>query len=193
MIPLEKKRTALLVMDYQLPILSRLGDAATKVLEPTKALLAKARAAKVHVVYVVIGFRPGYPEVNPRNASAAMFMKAGVFVGEPGADLHPLIRPEPGDVIVTKRRVSAFSGSDLELMLRLKGIDTLLLAGISTSGVVLSTLRQAADADYQLVVVRDGCADPDDETHRVLLDKVFVRQATVATAAEVGAALDAST
>jgi len=80
---------------------------------------------------------------------------------------------------VTKRRVSAFAGSDLDVVLRSLEVDHLVLAGISTSGVVLSTVRQAADLDYRLTVLADGCADPDPEVHRVLLDKVFPRQATV--------------
>jgi len=63
-------------------------------------------------------------------------------------------------------------------------VRTLVLAGIATSGVVLSTLRQAADLDYGLVVLRDACADADEEVHRVLLDKVFARQADVLTVDE---------
>ncbi|MGA2932584.1 MAG: isochorismatase family protein, partial [Acidimicrobiales bacterium] len=89
-----------------------------------------------------------------------------------------------GDIVVTKRRVSAFAGSDLDVVLRARGARTLVLAGIATSGVVLSTLRQAADLDYGLVVLRDGCADADEEVHRVLLDKVFARQADVLTVDE---------
>jgi nicotinamidase-related amidase len=77
------------------------------------------------------------------------------------------------------------------MILRAKGIDTLVLAGIATSGVVLSTVRHAADADYGLLVVEDACADRDDEVHRVLTGKVFPRQATVTTTAEVVAALGA--
>ena len=89
--------------------------------------------------------------------------------------------PAPGDVVVTKRRVSAFTGSDLEVVLRAQGIDHLILTGIATSGVVLSTLRQAADLDYRLTVLADCCEDNDPEVHRVLLEKVFPRQATVTT------------
>ena len=80
-----------------------------------------------------------------------------------------------------KRRVSAFSGSDLDVLLRAKQADTLVLAGIATSGVVLSTLRQAADLDFRLVVLSDACADGDAEVHRVLTEKVFPRQAQVTT------------
>ncbi len=84
---------------------------------------------------------------------------------------------------MTKRRVSAFTGSDLEVLLRGLGAGTLVLAGIATSGVVLSTLRQAADMDYRLIVLEDACLDADPEVHRVLTQKVFPRQADVTTVA----------
>jgi nicotinamidase-related amidase len=90
---------------------------------------------------------------------------------------------------VTKRRVSAFTGSDLEVLLRSGGIDSLVLAGIATSGVVLSTLRQAADLDYRLTVLADGCLDADPEVHQVLLQKVFTRQAEVTSIADWTAGL----
>lgn len=91
--------------------------------------------------------------------------------------------------MVTKRRVGAFSTTDLQTVLRARDLTTLILLGVSTSGVVLSTVRWAADADYDLVVVADGCLDGDDEVHRVLTQKVFPRQAQVVSAAEVCAAL----
>jgi nicotinamidase-related amidase len=84
--------------------------------------------------------------------------------------------------IVTKRRVGAFSTTDLETVLQAKQSSHLVLIGMATSGVVLSTVRWAADADYELTVLADGCADADDEVHRVLMQKVFPRQATVITA-----------
>jgi nicotinamidase-related amidase len=87
--------------------------------------------------------------------------------------------------------VSAFAGTDLDLVLRANGIETLILTGIITSGVVLSTLRHAADADYRLLVVGDCCSDRDEEVHRVLLDKVFPQQATITTAAGLARAIGA--
>lgn len=93
---------------------------------------------------------------------------------------------------MVKKRVSAFTGSDLEVLLRSMSVTHLVLTGIATSGVVLSTAREAADRDYQLTVLADGCADADDEVHRVLLSKVFPRQAIVTTAQEWAAILTAS-
>ena len=87
----------------------------------------------------------------------------------------------PGDFIVTKKRVSAFTGSDLEVLLRAIDVKHLVLSGIATGGVVLSTLREAADKDYKITVLSDCCADIDAEVHRVLTTKIFPRQATVIT------------
>jgi nicotinamidase-related amidase len=190
MIPVDPNRTALLVMDFQADIVARLGDKAAPMLARTAGLVAAARTARLPVIYVVVGFRPGYPEVSPRNPSFATVTKSGLFVvTTPGSDIAPAVRPEEGDVIVVKRRVGAFAGTDLEMVLRAKGIDTLVLCGISTSGVVLSTVRHGADADYRLVVVKDCCDDTDDEVHRILTEKILVRQATVTSADEVAAAL----
>jgi nicotinamidase-related amidase len=91
--------------------------------------------------------------------------------------------------VVVKHRVNAFFGTDLEMILRAHDIDTLVLLGHATSGVILSTVRYAADADYRLVVVEDGCADRDAEVHTLLMQRLFPRQATVVSAAAVVQAL----
>jgi nicotinamidase-related amidase len=190
MIQIDKSRAALLVMDFQADIVGMLGDQGPPLLERTAGLIAEARRAKLEVIYVVVGFRPGYPELDQRGPMYAMLAQSGRFiVTTPGADIVPAVRPAEGEHVVVKRRVGAFSGSDLEVLLRAKRIDTLVLAGISTSGVVLSTVRHAADGDYRIVVVKDCCADGDDEVHRVLTEKIFLRQTTVAAATEVIAAL----
>jgi nicotinamidase-related amidase len=77
------------------------------------------------------------------------------------------------DITVTKHRVGTFTGTDLDMILRAKDIDTLILFGIATSGVVLSTVRHAADADYRLIVVKDCCADQDPEVHACLRIRFF--------------------
>lgn len=194
MIAIEPKRTALCVMDFQNDILAMLGDAAASVVERTAGLVAAARTAHISIFYVVIGFRPGYPEANPHNERFAAIAKSGRFVlnAPPGSDVTPALRPQDGDVVVVKHRVSAFAATDFDLVLRAKGIDTLVLSGIATSGVVLSTTRHAADADYRLVVVKDCCADADEEVHRVLTEKVLARQATVVAASEAAAAFSAA-
>lgn len=181
--------TALLIMDVQQGIVDRFGGEPGYLPRLSAAIMA-ARRADLAVIYVVVGFRAGYPEVSPRNKSFAAIAGTGRFTeGDPAREVHPAVAPAPGDVVVTKRRVSAFTGSDLDIVLRGQGIGHLVLAGIATSGVVLSTLRQAADLDYQLTVLTDGCLDPDPEVHRVLLAKVFSRQAEVTSITDWTASL----
>jgi nicotinamidase-related amidase len=186
-VPETSSPSALLVMDVQNSIVERFGDAG--VLERAAAAVAAARAAGVRVIYVRVAFRPGHPEVSPRNKSFAALSESGGFADEHATAIHPAVAPEPGDVVVTKRRVSAFAGSDLDVVLRAGAVEELVLCGIATSGVVLSTLRAAADLDYRLTVLRDACADRDPEVHRVLTDKVFPRQADVVDVADWAAAL----
>jgi nicotinamidase-related amidase len=181
--------TALLIMDVQQGIVDRFGGD-QGYLPRLAAMAEAARAAAIRVIYVTVAFRAGYPEVSQRNKSFATIAGSGRFAdGDPGSAIHPAVAPAPGDLIVTKRRVSAFTGSDLEVVLRAGSIDHLVLAGIATSGVVLSTLRQAADLDYRLTVLADGCLDADLEVHRVLVEKVFPRQADVVRSADWTASL----
>lgn len=184
-------RTALLIMDYENDIVGMLPeDARTAMVEKAGVVLKEARQAKIPVIYVAVRFRSGYPEVNPQNKLFSSLKESGrLLEGTPGADVDPRVAPQPGDIVVTKRRVGAFSTTDLETILRSHNISRLVLFGISTSGVVLSTVRWAADMDYSLVVVSDLCADRDPEVHRVLMDKVFPWQATVVTSREVLKAL----
>src|SRR5262249_46394158 len=173
--------TVLLVMDVQRGIVERLAED-PGYLQRLAGAIAAARGAGVPVVYVTIGFRPGHPRIRGRDR--ALSAAAGFPEGAPAAGLHPAVAPGPGDLVVTKRRVSAFTGSDLDVVLRGLGAGTLVLTGIATSGVVLSTLRQAADLDYGLTVLADACLDADPEVHRVLTEKVFPRQAEVSTVAQ---------
>jgi hypothetical protein len=108
-----------------------------------------------------------------------------LVAGSEGAAIHPAAAAREAEPIVVKHRVSPFVGTDLETLLRANGIDTLVLAGVHTSGVVLSTVCQAGNLDYRLVVVRDCCADPNAEAHAMLLDIVIAKQAAVVTAGGV--------
>jgi nicotinamidase-related amidase len=138
------EHAALLVMDVQEEIVARFGDSA--VLERFARAAAVARANGVLVIYVKVAFRPGCPEVSARNTSFSRFAGSGGFI-ETESRVHPSVAPHPGELEVTKRRVSAFAGSDLDVLLRAREVHTLVLSGIVTSGVVLSTLRAAADLD----------------------------------------------
>lgn len=174
--------TALLVMDVQQGIMNRVTD--PDYTTRAARAVAAARDAGVPVLHVVIGFRAGHRKANDRNKSFGP-LPVDVFTDDdPGTAIHDAVAPRPDEPVITKKRVSAFAGSDLELVLRTHGIDHLVLTGVATGGVVLSTLRQAADLDYRLTVLTDACYDPDPEIHRVLTEKVFPRQADVITIEE---------
>ncbi len=182
---LDPARSALLVMDFQTAIVARYAAGRDALLTATAGVIAASRQRGMRVIYVVVGFREGFPEISPRNATFRRIKESGGIA----SDVHAAVAPAAGEVVVTKHRVGAFTGTDLEMILRANGVDTLVLCGIATSGVVLSTLRHAADADYRIVVVRDCCADADPEVHASLMDKVFPRQATVLGAAELSGRL----
>lgn len=178
---------ALLVMDFQRGIVASHGD--DHVLAHAVEAVTAARVHGLPVLFVRVAFRPGAPEIAVTNrvfGSAAARMKQQP---EEATTIHDAFALHPDDIVVTKRRVSAFAGSDLEVLLRGLGVRQLVLAGISTSGVVLSTVRQAADLDFELTVLADACADRDPEVHRVLTEKVFPRQADVTTVADWTASL----
>jgi nicotinamidase-related amidase len=171
--------TALLVMDIQKGIVGRVQDPGY--MPRLTRAVDGAREAGVPVLYIVVGFRPGRPEASDRNKTFGALPPGAFTEDDPGTAIHDGVAPRPGEPVITKRRISAFAGSDLELVLRSGGIDHLVLTGVATSGVVLSTLRQAADLDYRLTVLADGCYDPDPEVHRILTEKVFPRQGDVTT------------
>ncbi|MEU7167140.1 isochorismatase family cysteine hydrolase [Streptomyces morookaense] len=176
--------SALLVMDVQQDIVDIVDDG-SGYLPRLRTAIDGARAAGIPVIYVVIGFRPGHPEVGTRNRVLTAIARDGLYTeGAPGTRIHPDIAPEQGDIVVTKRRASAFSGSDLDVVLRARGINSLVLTGLSTSGVVLHTLCQANDLDFGLTVLADACLDTDPEVHRVLTGKLFPQWADVVTVEE---------
>jgi nicotinamidase-related amidase len=182
--------SALLIMDIQDATVALLGKDAEGYLATLNRVAESARAARIPVIYVRIGFRKGAPEMSPRNRLSERVGSDTFYESGPAAQIRQAVAPHDDDIIVTKRRVSAFSGSDLDVVLRSLQVDSLVLTGIATSGVVLSTLRQAADLDFRLTVLSDGCADSDPEIHRLLTEKVFPRQASVITAREWIESLD---
>src|ERR1700730_6423934 len=154
--------TALLLMNFQRMVVDSYAVDKEALLSRVKRLAVTARNAGAMVIHVVVGFQLGYPEVSGRNPVFSNLKAGGLLaMGDPTAAIHPELIPQPGDVVVTKQRVSAFTGTNLDMILRSHNIDMLLLTGILTQGVVLSTLRHAADMDYRAVVVADGCADKD--------------------------------
>ena len=182
----DPKHTALLVMDFQRGIVERMPEP-----DPLLARVQQAIADVRHhggtIAYVRVAFTEAdWAAIPPVNAIFARVGENRQMPDEhPSTAIHDRLAPQPGDIVVRKTRVGAMSTTDLDRQLRDRGIDTLVLAGLSTSGVVLSTLIEAADRDYRLYVLSDGTDDPDTETRDVLLGNVFPRRAQVIGTAEL--------
>lgn len=163
-------RSALLVGDLQVGIVDNYSFA--KAVVPAVAeLLPRARAAGALIVFVRLAFRPNGADVP--GEPFASFYRAGAHFheGSPGTEVAFEVAAD--DVVVVKRRTSAFAGTDLDLVLRARGVDSVAIAGVATSAMVAATLYDAADRGYRVTVLRDGCADHDPEVHDFLVDKVF--------------------
>ena len=164
-VALDQDRTAVLIMDFQNRIVNNFASDPQGVVQRAAQVLQGARQAGISVIYVV--------------------HRGGPFrESSPDVEIHPGVAPAPGETIISKTRTSPFSTTGLDVMLREMGRDSLVLMGVATSGCVLSTMRWAADINYKLIVVADGCSDPDSEVHRVLTEKIYPRQGTVLTAQE---------
>nr|QTE75990.1 ZopL2 [Diffractella curvata]BBU42024.1 putative isochorismatase-family protein [Diffractella curvata] len=175
-------KTALLVMDVQGAFVPRLAQSSDYLPRLAKTIAA-ARPSVVKVIYTRVAFRPGHPEISPSNPTFSAAVKSKSFVeGSPETLIDPSIAPQEGDVLVDKKRVSAFSGSGLDIILSSLGIETVVLAGMSTGGVVLSTVLEASDKDFGVVVLKDLCVDADETLHNTLMDKIFTKRGQVVEA-----------
>lgn len=169
-------KTALILLDLQQGILNRFEGSDSYLLRVLVALNA-ARAAGINIIHVRTCFRLGHPDISSRNATGKKVAQFGGFVeGDVAVEFASTTAPKGQEIVVTKRRVSGFGGSDLDAVLRGLDVHKLVIVGVATSGAVLSTVRQAADLDFDLTVLGDLCFDPDNEVHRVLVEKVFPRQ-----------------
>jgi nicotinamidase-related amidase len=188
--PIDPSTTALLIMDYQNGIIPMAPN--------PEELLAGARQAidLIRSHGGTIGYvRVGFADAGEIGGSMGKRVGGVAALEQFGADhantqIHADVAPEDGDIVVRKTRVGPFGSTDLHEQLQGRGIDTLVLAGISTSGVVLSTVRDAHDRDYRLIVLADLCADRDPEVHELLTGKVFPGQAEVISVAELHGLLD---
>ncbi len=183
---IDPRRTALVAMDFQNGIVPRAPDP-DGLLGRVAAALRAARAAGLTIAHVRVGFTAQDIAQMPETAAMRQAALRGdaVDADGPATQIDGRVAPVDGDLVVRKIRVGAFSSTDLDAQLRERGIDTLVLAGLATSGAVLSTVRDAADRDYRQLVLSDGCADPDPEVHDFLVGRVFPRHATVLTVAEL--------
>ena len=185
-LPLELNHTAFVIMDVQPSIVGMVTDSdnfVSRIAETRRV----AREHGVQIAYVRVALTAeDAAQVPDRNLTFSAAAASGrLDDSRAEVQLDPRIAPADAEIVVRKARVGAFSTTDLREQLASAGITTLVLCGISTSGVVLSTVRDAADRDFRLLVVRDLCFDADPEVHRVLTEKIFPRQAVVLDAEEL--------
>jgi nicotinamidase-related amidase len=155
--------TIILVMDFQRKQLSSFSNEfQNEIIARANFVLAKVRNKGIPIIHVEVRRGERTPET----------------------EIHPAMTPKTGEILLTKRRTGPFSTTNIEELLKKQGIQTLVLMGLRTSGCVLTTVRWAADLDYKMIVVSDCCADAEEDVHRILMEKVFPRQATVITAQE---------
>jgi nicotinamidase-related amidase len=148
-IEIDVNRTALLMADFHIAGMTENPMVQERrTLDRAREVLHIARWAGVFVAYIVVNFRSGYPEISDMNQTFSARKADGMPpAASPGALIHAAVPPLQTEPIITKHRVNAFFGTDLDMMLRAQGRDTLILMGHATSGVILSTVRYAADAD----------------------------------------------
>ncbi|MFJ5718570.1 cysteine hydrolase family protein [Streptomyces sp. NPDC093149] len=186
---LDPARTALLVMDYQPAMLALLPEGGDReaLLGRVEGAIADVRAHGGTIAYVRVGFTEAdWDAIPAANKSFAPVARHRVMHHEdPAAAVHERLAPQDGDITVRKIRHGGLSTTDLDQRLRERGITTLVVSGISTSGVVLSTVIDAADRDYGLYVLSDGVADLDTEVHDVLLHRVLPARAHIIDTAEL--------
>ena len=180
---IDPAHTAVLSMDCQAGIVSiYTREAKDTFLARVANVLNHARATGMTIIHIQVGFRPGFPEISSRNALFGVIKASEQhqqLFREPLGAFPDAIAPRDNEIVITKHRISAFAGTDLAMILRANDIDTLVLYGIATSGVVLSTLIEAADADYRLAVIGDCCADLDAALHDCLIQRFFPTRGSV--------------
>jgi nicotinamidase-related amidase len=163
-------RTAVVVMHYQTDILGLFPEVAPALLANTRKLCDAARARGVGVYFANLRFSPGYPEVSPSNRNGQGIKRLGLFIDDRTA---PELGQRESEPLIIAHRASVFFGTDLEVRLSAQGVDSLIMVGIASTGVVLSSVAYASDADFRLYTVKDCCYDPDPVVHEHLFATAF--------------------
>jgi nicotinamidase-related amidase len=183
---LDPKKTALVLIDLQNAIvgMSTAPHTAAQVVENSKKLAEAFRAQGASVVYVRVDLNDfmNLPVDKPHNMGNTPPPAVA-------SEIVPSAGFQPGDILITKRHWGAFAGTPLEEQLKSRGVDTVVLTGISTNSGVESTARQGTGLGFAFVLVEEACAGQDAEQHRFAFENTFPRLTRVRTTGEVLAAL----
>ncbi|KIW18832.1 hypothetical protein PV08_03121 [Exophiala spinifera] len=184
-------RTALLLLDLQV-MYTKMDPKFEAVVTHTAPIIKAARSLGITIAHCRVAFTESEAAAVPDTNATFSRLKhdpsraASYGVDSPPAAFHPDVAPEEGDIVVRKHRVGPFFNApqDVHAIFKGRGIDTLILGGISTGGAVAATVVQAADLDYRLFVLSDACADREQETHDFLLT-FFAKRGTVINSTEL--------
>jgi len=187
-LPLDPRRTAIVVIDLQQGIVRMRGPQAAEVVKNCVALLDRARQAGALVVLVHVGGDPSGADRLRPNADQPMRMTGDL--PPDWSELVPELNRQPGDVVILKRQWGAFYGTDLDLQLRRRGLSTIVMCGIATEIGVESTARDAFERGYELIFASDGMTGSTAEGHANSIERIFPRMGRVRTTAEILAALE---
>ena len=179
-------KTAVLLIDLQKEVLDPKGTlcgdlpkVTSSILDAVRELLGWARERQLPVIWIRMAFRPGYIDASRSTRATASEMAGRLVDGTWGAELVDGLDRRNDDIVITKKRPSAFFGTDLDFVLRGLGVDRLVVAGTSTNWAVESTIRDADSLDYQVVVVREATGARMGEHHEPALRSIGSRFAEV--------------
>lgn len=152
-----------------------------EVIQRTANAIARARAKGIPVAFVRVAFSDDHREANPNSQVFGPIAKNGILkMNAWGGQVHEALAPQAGDWDIVKHRVSPFYQTKLELLLKREGIERIYCSGVSTQAVVQATVRDAHDRDFDVVVIEDCCAGPNEQEHANSLASI-ARFCSVAT------------